>query len=211
MLTKILSDRRKKTLAYSFEQAGLNFIWLKNFHISVSLLVESGKNGKESIVDSNNPLNEKIELSNKEALYMKEEILEFKNEISKIKEEEISQGMDDVIDYLNNNPHSSIEESFPDYVRKSKIKEDLVDENVNEEIVSDMLKKLRDVLQKCKEEGVDKKCLEEIDLSGITKKVLLENDSADLKTKIEGLVYDQLKEIIDLKLPLKEVFDRYQN
>lgn len=146
-------------------------------------------------------------MSKAEVLEMKKSISDFKEDISNLKDPDLSQEMDSVNDYLNCNNHlsSSFEEAFPNYVRDIGLNKELVDDNVKENSVSNVLKILNDVLKKCKEAGIEKICLEQIKISEIVKNVS-SNESFSITKEVEKLVIDQLNNIGSITL--KEMYDK---
>jgi hypothetical protein len=152
---------------------------------------------------------EETKLSDEEVLNTKKDLIKFKEEIKKIREEEVYQEVENVNDFLskNNNNYSSFEEAFPNYLTKTGLIKEVVDENIKEDSVTILLKELDMILQKCKEAGIEKKCLEKIQISDITKKVLSNsNNTEDIKGKVESLFYEQLNKIGDMTL--KELYEK---
>lgn len=187
------------------------------FHTTACLHVEANKWSalqENDKIQSNSPSTsvsggEEIRLSEDSILNMKKEINEFKEEISKIRENEITQEVDIVKDYLsnNNNNSSSFDEAFPNYIRESGLNKEIIDENVKDDSISVMLNELNKILKKCKEAGLDQKCLEQINISGITEKVLSNNNNTgDIKNKVESLVIEQLNNIGNITI--KELYEK---
>jgi succinylglutamate desuccinylase len=71
-----------------------------------------------------------------------------------------------------------------------------------------MLRKVSIILEKCKETGIEKNCLEKIKISKITEKVLNNNTVTpqDIKSLVNSLVIDQLNKIGNMSV--YEVLDK---
>lgn len=184
-----------------------NFIFLSKFHTSVSLYSDKGLS-KAVELEKSNSLNEKVNMSEKEILEMKQSLLEFKEKLSK--SQEVSQEVENVKNYLSNNDSiSSFEEAFPNYIKKTDLNKEIGEVDKVEEKFSMILEEFNKVLKKCKEENIKEHedCLKQIKMSDIIKKAYSKENPEEVI--IEGLVKRNVNQIIEKigNTTVKEVYD----
>jgi translation initiation factor 2B subunit (eIF-2B alpha/beta/delta family) len=198
MLINHISNKLDK-----YEKTSITCI-LKFFHSSVSLYVDTTKNNNNVILN-----NEDIKLNEEVYSNMKEGLKEFKEEVSKIREEEIIEEMNSLDNYLGNTDNNNIsDEMLTGYVTNKVSGDNLIDENTKEDRIVEFLNEVKAMMEKCKENGLEKECLEQIQISKVGEKVFSNEDGTkDVKELVENLIVEQINKIAKNE-QVKELFEK---
>ena len=187
-----------------------NYLNLSKFHTSNCIFSKDDKDLEERI--KNLSIEKEVNLSTEEYDEMKKGLLDFKNEVLNVSEKDVKDEFNSVMGYLDSTESqiSSTEEAFPDYMKKIEEKdmtkvegEDLL----NDKSVFNIVKELKEVLEKCKSSDNSDECIKQLILTKVINNVLTNNTPEDINSKVKGAYFEEILKTVG-NITLLELYEK---
>ena len=203
-----------------------NYLNLSKFHTSNCIFSKDDKDLEERIKNlsiekddkdleeriKNLSIEKEVNLSTEEYDEMKKGLLDFKNEVLNVSEKDVKDEFNSVMGYLDSTESqiSSTEEAFPDYMKKIEEKdmtkvegEDLL----NDKSVFNIVKELKEVLEKCKSSDNSDECIKQLILTKVINNVLTNNTPEDINSKVKGAYFEEILKTVG-NITLLELYEK---